>query len=99
MISKLWSGKRKIRDRLNGDEVRLDEVPLDLEVEVRRIETADVPRVHRLASLGILPGARLRLVQNRSAFVAVVDREQVAFDAQVAAAVWVRGIEAAPGSR
>ena len=70
-------------------EISLVDVPLDREVRVRRIDSSDLRSVHRLASLGILPGAHLRLIQNRAAFIAVVDRDQIAFDRQVASVVWV----------
>jgi len=56
---------------------------------VTRIDASDTERIHRLASLGILPGARLRLERNRGAYLAVIDRYRVAFDGAVAAAVWV----------
>lgn len=70
-------------------EIPLQELPLNVEARVVRIDTSDSGRIHRLASLGILPGARLRLAQNRGAFLALLDRYQVAFDFQVASAVWV----------
>ena len=50
----------------------------------------DEGKVHRLAALGILPGARLRLIQNRAAYIAVIEHDQVAFDVRVARCVWVR---------
>ncbi len=75
---------------LNGKEVTLAQVPLDLEVEVTRVEVSNPARIHRLAALGLLPGARLRLLQNRGAYLAQVDRTQIAFDAAVARSVWVQ---------
>ena len=74
---------------MNRSEVSLTKIPLDEEVQVIRIDTRDPDKVHRLASLGILPGAQIRLIQNRSAFIAIVERDQVAFDFEVARAVWV----------
>jgi Fe2+ transport system protein FeoA len=77
---------------LNGKEVALALVPLDLEVEVTRVEVSSAARIHRLAALGLLPGARLRLLKNRGAYLAQVDHSQIAFDASVAGAVWVQKI-------
>lgn len=90
-ISALLGWRARRVKELDGTEISLIDVPLDREVRVTRIDTTDTRRVNRLASLGILPGATLRLIQNRGAFVAVVERDQVAFDSAVARSVWVRG--------
>ncbi len=71
------------------EEMSLVDLPLDVEALVVRIDTSSDDRIHRLASLGILPGAKLRLVQNRGAFLALIDRYQIAIDHAVARAVWV----------
>jgi Fe2+ transport system protein FeoA len=68
------------------------ELPLNVEARVTRIDISDPKRIHRLASLGILPGATLRLIQKRGAFLARIDRYQVGFDKKVAGAVWVSPI-------
>lgn len=70
-------------------EIPLTDLPLNVEALVTRIDSSSEERVHRLASLGILPGASLFLIQNRRAFLACLDRYQVAFDESVAKAVWV----------
>ncbi|MBI4583649.1 MAG: ferrous iron transport protein A [Planctomycetes bacterium] len=88
---RLFSRHRGPQD-LNGKEVALAQMPLNLEVEVTRVEVSSPARIHRLASLGLLPGARVRLLQNRGAYLAQVDRSQIAFDAAVARAVWVKKI-------
>ncbi len=92
-LERWWRGRELGLERLNGSEVSLTEVPLDVRVCVSRIDASDDRKVHRLAALGILPGATIRLVRNRGAFIAVVDRDHVAFDAQVARCVWVRAAD------
>jgi len=80
---------RRRRAKRKGKDVLLADLPLNVEARVIRVETSDPGRLHRLASLGILPGASLRLVQHRGAYLAVLDRYQIAFDRRVAEAVWV----------
>ena len=67
----------------------LAELPAGAEGTVAGIDASDPARIHRLASLGILPGARIRLVRSGSVFLAVLDGSQVAFDREVARSIWV----------
>ena len=86
----LFRRRRELRPEAIGAELSLIDVPVDCEVEVARLDVTDEGKVHRLAALGILPGARLRLIQKRAAFLAVIEHDQVAFDVRVARCVWVR---------
>ena len=74
----------------NGREIPLAQAPMDTEVVVTRVEVDREDRLHRLAALGLLPGACLRLLQNRGAYLAQVDRAQIAFDSSVAKAIFCR---------
>ena len=70
-------------------ELSLVDLPVGVDALVSRLDTSDRERLHRLASLGILPGASVRLLRRGSAFLASIDRYQVGFDRAVARAVWV----------
>ncbi len=84
--------RRRTSSSTRGEEMRLADLPVGVEARVTRIDGADRGRLHRLASMGILPGARLRLLRAGSAFLASLDGCQVGFDAAVARAVWVAAV-------
>jgi Fe2+ transport system protein FeoA len=46
-------------------------------------------RIVRLASLGILPGAELRVQQTRPVVLVELDQSVLAMEREVAASVWV----------
>jgi len=68
------------------------DLPAGIEAVVDGLVSADPDRIHRLASLGILPGARISLVRRGAVFLAQVDGGQVAFDGEVARAIRVRRV-------
>jgi Fe2+ transport system protein FeoA len=60
---------------------------------VVRIEAPDAARTVRLSSLGLLPGAAIRLEQRRPAAVIQVSETRIALDLDVASRILVRRVE------
>ena len=68
----------------------LTEVPSGQWVKVVVLRTQDHDRLHLLLSMGISPGARLRIHQRTPVFVVQVDQSEFAMDADVARDIRVR---------
>lgn len=60
------------------------------EGEVVRLAARDSDELRRLVAFGILPGARVRLIQRYPAFVLQIGQSQLALDRETAAAIHVR---------
>jgi DtxR family transcriptional regulator, Mn-dependent transcriptional regulator len=58
-------------------------------VTVSRIASSSSRRLQRLASLGIVPGVRLRLMAKRPTFVLEFDYTSLAIDGEVASEIFV----------
>jgi Fe2+ transport system protein FeoA len=93
---------RKLRWKAGQASIPLLELPVGVKASVVRIDPSDPQRLDRLASLGVLPGATIRLIRNRGVYLAILDSYQVAFDRAIAEAVWVKisppAAGGAPGS-
>ena len=59
------------------------------EGEVVRLAARDSDELRRLVAFGILPGARVRLIQRYPAFVLQIGQSQLALDRETAAAIHV----------
>ena len=68
----------------------LPDVPSGQWVKVVVLSTQDHDRLHQLLSMGISPGARLRIHQRTPVFVVQVDQSEFAMDADVAKDIRVR---------
>ena len=68
----------------------LTDVPSGQWVKVVVLSTKDHDRLHQLLSMGISPGARLRIHQRTPVFVVQVDQSEFAMDADVARDIRVR---------
>ena len=68
----------------------LTEVPMGQWVRVVVLSTQDHDRLHQLLSMGISPGARLRVHQRTPVFVVQVEQSEFAMDADVARDIRVR---------
>ena len=62
----------------------LPDLPTGAAGTISRIEAADPSRLVKLSNLGLMPGARVRLVQKVPAVVVEVGETTVALDAAVA---------------
>ncbi len=72
------------------DSLALTELGVGEEVSVTCLQAAATPASAKLAALGVLPGARLRLVQRYPAFVFRMGYSEFALDAELAGRVRVR---------
>jgi DtxR family Mn-dependent transcriptional regulator len=70
--------------------MRLEKLPLGERGLVTYITPGERPRLHRLAGLGLVPGATLRLLQRRPSLVVEIGETTLALDERVAAAIFVR---------
>jgi DtxR family Mn-dependent transcriptional regulator len=77
-----------LSDAVSGDELR-----------VAYISTHRHDRLHRLSSLGLLPGAILTLHQRKPSLVVKIGETQLALDPEVARDIYVRRSETGPGAR
>ncbi len=68
----------------------LNELKAGHEGRVAYIDTEDGRRLEHLSSLGIVPGAALRLLQRRLAAVVQVGETEVAIDFDIARRIYVR---------
>ena len=59
---------------------------------VARIVANDPGRLVKLSSLGLMPGARVRLVQKRPAVVLQIGETVIALDPEVAAAILIESV-------
>lgn len=63
------------------------------------VDLGDPRRVHKLMVLGVIPGAKVRLIQRFPSYVFQVGQTQVAFDRETAATIYIRPLKVNPGSR
>lgn len=59
---------------------------------VSYILTKKFPRMHKLMSLGLVPGAELELIQKKPTFVIKLEETQIAIDDEVAGNIYVRKV-------
>jgi Fe2+ transport system protein FeoA len=69
---------------------RLDAMAAGEEGSVDAFESPEAPDAQRLQTLGVVPGARLRLEQTRPAFVVTVEENVVAMEASLAHGIFIR---------
>lgn len=70
--------------------VPLERLPVGEKAEIAYIVTAQHPFLHKLLSLGIVPGTEILLHQRSPSFVIKAGETQIAFDAAVAGQIYVR---------
>lgn len=70
--------------------VPLDRLPVGEKAEIAYIVTVQHPFLHKLLSLGIVPGTEILLHQRSPSFVIKSGETQIAFDAAVAGQIYVR---------
>lgn len=68
----------------------LDKMESGKEAKVAYILTRDHPQLHKLMSLGIVPGATVRVHQTFPSFVIQVEETQLALEQEVAKVIYVR---------
>lgn len=76
--------------RSGCESVRLSDVDPGVEAVVTCLEEPGEPRGRKLASLGLLPGVRLELLQRRPAYVVRIGYAELAIDHALASGVRVR---------
>lgn len=72
------------------DSVRLTELPEGRAAVVTCLERSDTPASRKLAAMGILPGAEVRTVQRRPAWIVEVGHSEFALDVEMAGRIRVR---------
>jgi DtxR family transcriptional regulator, Mn-dependent transcriptional regulator len=70
----------------------LSEARVGTNYEVTSVRSHNEPRLAKLATYGVIPGSRLRLIQKRPAFVIRVGETDLALDAEVARDILVRAV-------
>jgi len=68
----------------------LSELKSGAEGKIAYIKTSDHPQLHKLMSMGLIPGVKIKVHQTYPTFVINVEEAQLAFDEQVAADIFVR---------
>lgn len=76
------------------DSVRLTELGTGERAVVTCLERTSTPASRKLASMGILPGATVRSVQRRPAWIVEVGRSEFALDREMVERIRVRSAEA-----
>ncbi|MGA2090886.1 MAG: metal-dependent transcriptional regulator [Endomicrobiales bacterium] len=69
---------------------RLDTLPVGESAIVAYLVTSSHPYIHKLLSLGVVPGTPVRLHQKSPSFVITVNETQIALDAEIARQIYVR---------
>lgn len=72
---------------LSGVARPLSALPAGAVATIHRVVSDDPGRLVRLSSLGLMPGARVRLVQKRPAIVLEIGATTVAIDRELAQAI------------
>jgi DtxR family Mn-dependent transcriptional regulator len=78
------------RERQSGIVFPLSEMPAGGEGEIAHLDTTDPSSFQKLLSLGLMPGARTRVLQTFPSFVVRVGEGEVALDRETAAQILVR---------
>jgi Fe2+ transport system protein FeoA len=73
-----------------NDMSRLTDVKAGSMVTITRVDSKAAPRLQRLASFGIVPGMRMRLVAKKPTFVLECEHTSLAIDGDVAGEIYVR---------
>ena len=82
--------------RSGCESVRLSDAAKGLEAIVTCLEEPGEPGGRKLASLGLLPGVRLVLLQRRPVFVVGIGYTELALDRELASRVRVRAADGGP---
>lgn len=78
------------REKQAGVVVALSETAAGDEGEIAYLNTTDPSSFQKLLSLGLMPGARIRVLQRFPSFVVRVGEGQVALDREIAAQIFIR---------
>jgi DtxR family Mn-dependent transcriptional regulator len=80
---------RKTETQVNPVVSSLDRLNIGQEARVAYISAPHFPRIQKLSSLGISPGATIRVHQRFPAFVIECDETQIALDSEIARDIYV----------
>lgn len=72
--------------------VSLDQLSPGEEARLSYLRASERPEIRRLLSLGLVPGTHLRVTQTLPTFVVEVGESQLAFEEEIARAIFVRRI-------
>ncbi|MDW8290166.1 MAG: FeoA family protein [Armatimonadota bacterium] len=76
--------------QLSGSDLPLAALRVNEVATVRELQTHDPAIAQKLLALGVIPGARVRVVQRFPAYVLQIGFSQIAIDHQIARAVRVQ---------
>ena len=68
----------------------LAELPAGVNARIVFISSGSFARFEKLASMGLVPGSRLRLVQRKPAYIIETEQTTLAIDSSIAAEIYVR---------
>lgn len=73
-----------------GDELPVSQLSAGMHGRVVRIQTSNAARLHKLTSMGLLPGMPIELLQRFPSFLIKVGQTQLAIDKEMALAIYIR---------
>lgn len=88
--------RRKVSSRLPPDVYRATELPSGARAEILCLGDSRSSRPDRLAAFGVVPGARITLLQRRPTCVIRIGETELALDREIAEEILVRSAEAEP---
>ncbi|NTU42529.1 MAG: metal-dependent transcriptional regulator [Nitrospirales bacterium] len=72
--------------------VRLDDFEVGARGKIVFITSSETARIGRLSSIGIIPGAVIRLIQRRPSIVVQIDETTIAIDPELAREIFVKRV-------
>ena len=81
---------KKASENLESIVIPLSNLPVGEDAIVAYIVTANHPHLHKLLSMGIVPGSKIHLHQNSPSYVIDAGETQIALDADMAGQIYVR---------
>jgi len=81
---------KKAGEKIDSIVMPLTSLPVGETASVAYIVTANHPHLHKLMSMGIVPGSKIHLHQNSPSYVLDAGETQIALDSEMAGQIYIR---------
>jgi DtxR family Mn-dependent transcriptional regulator len=81
---------RRAEDQVNSVETSVDRLDVGEQARIAYISAANFPRLQKLSSLGLSPGATIKVRQKFPSVVIQCDETQIALEREIARDIYVR---------
>ncbi|MHB9154383.1 MAG: metal-dependent transcriptional regulator [Endomicrobiales bacterium] len=81
---------KKAQEKTGSIVIPLDRLPVGEQGTITYIVTSQHPHLHKLLSMGMVPGAQIHLHQRSPSYVVKINETEIALDGKVAGQIYVR---------